>query len=356
MLLFIADFLSQILPFDLMPVAYQSPPLSFTTQSVLKMAAKIAILAASVAVATAAPLTEDQTQFLFTRFVSTYNKEYSSNSFFSKYSTFKANLNTIIAHNAKPDVTYQMAVNEFADLTFEEFSSKLGLKPIKADYARSLNTGNLPAANADKKDWREEGAVNAMKNQGQCGSCWAFSANAAIEGANQIANGKLYDLSESQLVDCSASYGNHGCQGGLMTNAFEYVIAAGGLCQTKDYPYVAQGSACKSSKCTAAATIKSYTNVKANDEADLIKAISSTVVSVAVEANSNFQFYSSGIFSGPCGKALNHGIAAVGYDTAAGYYIVRNSWGTSWGEGGYIRMATGKNLCGIAAMSTYVKA
>jgi len=319
----------------------------------------LALLAVvAFAFVSAMPLTEEQYEFLFTRFVSQYNKEYNTNGFFSKYNTFKANLNTVIAHNAK-GLSYTMAMNEFGDLTFEEFSSKLGLKAVKRDYARSLNTANLSKVRAgDSKDWREEGAVNAVKNQGQCGSCWAFSAVAAIEGENQIKGGKLFDLSESQLVDCSASYGNAGCNGGLMDSAFEYVIANGGLCESKDYPYKPVDGSCKASTCDSAATISGYKNVKANDEKDLVAAISSTVVSVAVEANSNFQFYSSGVFSGPCGKSLNHGIAAVGYDLSGSqaHYIVRNSWGTSWGEGGYIRMAHGKNLCGIAAMASYVQA
>jgi len=316
--------------------------------------ALIAVVA--FAFVSALPLTEQQYEFLFTRFVSQYNKEYNTNQFFAKYNTFKANLNTVIAHNAK-GLSYTMAMNEFGDLTFEEFSSKLGLKAVKRDFARSLNTANL-SSNGETKDWREDGAVNGVKNQGQCGSCWAFSAVAAIEGANAIQNGKLYDLSESQLVDCSASYGNHGCNGGLMDNAFEYVIANGGLCASKDYPYKPTDGACKASSCESAAMISGYKNVKANDEKDLVAAIANTVVSVAVEANSNFQFYSSGVFSGPCGKSLNHGIAAVGYDLSgsAPHYIVRNSWGASWGEGGYIRMAHGKNLCGIAAMASYVNA
>mgnify|MGYP001071572771 FL=1 len=139
-----------------------------------------------------------------------------------------------------------------------------------------------------------------------------------------------------------------------MTNAFEYVKDHG-LCETKDYPYRPTDGQCKDSQCTPAAKINGYKNVASNDETQLQLAVQKTVVAVAVEANSNFQFYSSGVFSGPCGKALNHGIAAVGYDLdgSSPYYIVRNSWGASWGEGGYIRMAAGKNLCGIAIDASY---
>ena len=293
----------------------------------------------------------------YSRFVEQYNKNYETSAFFTKYNTFVSNLNNIIAHNAKPNASYTMAVNEFADMTFEEFSSKLGLKPIKASYARSLNTAKFSRKISNgAKDWRADGAVNKMKNQGQCGSCWAFSANAAIEGSVQISTGKLLDLAESQLVDCAGDFGNYGCNGGLMDSAFEYVLSNGGICATSEYPYKAVDGTCK--QCKNVASISGYKNVKENDEADLTSAIDQTVVAVAVEANSNFQFYSSGVFNGPCGTALNHGIAAVGYDlnVAKPYYIVRNSWGTSWGEGGYIRMATGENLCGIAAMASYVQA
>jgi xylem cysteine proteinase len=319
----------------------------------------LALLAVvAFAFVSALPLTEQQYEFLFTRFVSQYNKEYNTNQFFAKYNTFKANLNTIITHNAK-GLSYTMAMNEFGDLTFEEFSSKLGLKAVKRDYARSLNTADLSKVRAgDFKDWREEGAVNVVKNQGDCSSCWALSAVAAIEGEYQIKHGKLYDLSESQLIDCSASYGNEGCNGGLMDYAFEYAIANGGLCQAEDYPYEPLQGHCKASTCEPAATISGYKNVKANDEKELVAAISSTVVSVVIKINRKFQFYSSGIFTGPCGTTLQHSVAVVGYDLGASspYYIVRNSWSKLWGEDGYIRMAYGKNLCGIAEMASYVQA
>jgi len=319
----------------------------------------LALLAVvAFAFVSAMPLTEQQYEFLFTRFVSQYNKEYNTNGFFSKYNTFKANLNTVIAHNAK-GLSYTMAMNEFGDLSFEEFSAKLGLKHIKRNHSNSLNTATFRRNAAPKSaDWRKEGAVNEVKNQGQCGSCWAFSAVAAIEGAVAKDSGKLFDLAESELVDCAGSYGNAGCNGGLMDSAFEYVIANGGLCATLDYPYEAVDGSCKASTCDKVATISGYKKVPTNDEDALIAASAEGVVSIAVEANSNFQFYSSGVFSGPCGKSLNHGIAVVGYDLGASspYYIVRNSWGASWGEGGYIRMAYGKNLCGIAMDASTVQA
>jgi cathepsin L len=269
----------------------------------------------------------------------------------------------IKAHNLL-GLDWQMGLNSFADQTWDEFRAQyLGYKMINNQYARSQNQPalNVTAAPASI-DWTTKGAVTGIKDQGQCGSCWAFSATGSIEGAYQIAKGQLISLSEQELVDCAGSYGNAGCNGGLMDYAFEYVIDHG-LCTETAYPYKGVDGTCKSSSCTPAVYISSYKDVTVNSEPALLTAVALTPVSVAIEADqAGFQFYSSGVFSGACGTNLDHGVLAVGYglDSASGknFWKVKNSWGTSWGMSGYILMvrgtAAGKpGQCGIAMAASY---
>jgi len=251
-----------------------------------------------------------------------------------------------------------MAVNEFADMTFTEFHAKMtGYKTRSAPYARSLNTEgpHEDIVAPTSVDWRTKGVVTPVKNQQQCGSCWAFSATGSTEGSVAIKTGKLTSLSEQQLVDCSDSYGNQGCNGGLMDQAFEYIIA-NGITTEAAYPYTAQDGQCQSGK-PVASRLTSYVDVTAGSEDALLQAVALGPVSVAIEADQQcFQFYSGGILSDPsCGMQLDHGVLAVGYGTTAGtdFWIVKNSWGTSWGESGYIRMIRGQNECGIAQEASY---
>lgn len=253
-----------------------------------------------------------------------------------------------------------MAVNEFADLTHDEFKKKMtGLKVRDNKMLRAANNQGphkQVAGMAADVDWRQKGAVTPVKNQQQCGSCWAFSAVGAMEGAHAVATGDLLSLSEQQLVDCSHPQGNEGCNGGLMDSAFQFVISNKGITSGEAYPYTAQDGQCKSGQ-TAVATLSSFANVAENSEEALLKALNLGPVSVAIQASSQvFQFYSSGVLSDPsCGQQLDHGVLAVGYGTENGvdYYIVKNSWGTSWGEAGYIRLVRGQNECGIASMASY---
>jgi len=230
----------------------------------------------------------------------------------------------------------------------------LGYLPRNNDYARSRNMHVQPVGQVmdDSLDWRTKGAVTPVKDQAQCGSCWAFSTTGSVEGANQIKSGQLQSVSEQQLVDCAGSAGNQGCNGGLMDDAFEYIIKNGGIGSEASYPYTARDGKCK--QVPSVATVSKYTDVKKNDETGLMSAVNIEPVSVAVDAES-WSSYRKGIMSGPCGKSLDHGVLAIGYGTDAGqdYWLVKNSWGTSWGESGFIRLIRNKNECGIAEAASY---
>jgi len=299
-------------------------------------------------------------QTMFTDFVATYGKTYTHDAFVQRYNIFKTNVATIEAHNSG-DSSWTMGINQFADLTPDEWHATYAsgyISPTQRDRTVVATTQpHLGIQAAAAVDWVTAGAVTPVKDQGQCGSCWAFSTTGSFEGAHQIATNKLVSFSEQQLVDCAGSQGNMGCNGGLMDYGFEYIIKNGGLCSEASYPYTARDGTCKSSSCTSAGTISGYTDVPANNEAALLSAANIGPVSVAIEADrSVFQFYSGGVLdSALCGTNLDHGVLVVGYGTdgAKDYWKVKNSWGASWGESGYIRMVRNKNMCGIAEDPSY---
>jgi C1A family cysteine protease len=273
---------------------------------------------------------------------------------FYRLSVFFKNFKMITEHNSS-NSTFSMALNHFADMTQEEFKTKmLGYK--FTERPRNYAAPTLTQA-PTSVDWRTKGAVTGVKNQGQCGSCWAFSAVGALEGAWFQAKGNLLSFSEQQLVDCSTGQGNHGCNGGLMDYAFTYV-KANGLQTEANYPYTAQDGKCKGTG-TPAVTISGFTDVGHTDAA-LGTASAARVVSVAVDAQ-NWSFYNRGIYSHlKCGTQLDHGVTLVGYGTASGddFWIIKNSWGTSWGENGYIRLERGskagaQGCCGIFKAASY---
>ncbi|XP_019708079.1 cysteine proteinase mucunain isoform X1 [Elaeis guineensis] len=311
-----------------------------------------------------------------------------------RFEIFKDNVRFIDAHNAAADSghrSFRLGLNRFADMTNEEYRAVyLGTRP--ASHRRRARLGsdryryNAGEELPESVDWRDKGAVTTVKDQGSCGSCWAFSTIAAVEGINKIVTGDLISLSEQELVDCDNGQ-NQGCNGGLMDYAFEFIINNGGIDTEEDYPYKARDGKCDQyrvrllvilckksvlglalidfsvffvQKNAKVVSIDGYEDVPVNDEKALQKAVANQPVSVAIEAGGReFQLYHSGIFTGRCGTDLDHGVVAVGYGTENGkdYWIVRNSWGGDWGESGYIRMernvnaSTGK--CGIAMESSY---
>jgi len=297
---------------------------------------------------------EATTQQAFFDYVKKFNKQYPTEEVFDRYNAFKTNLAIIQAHD--PSVGWTMGVNEFTDLTNEQFKSMyLGLRPRDTSFYRDLNLHVAPPNQiiADALDWTTKGAVTPVKDQAQCGSCWAFSTTGSVEGANQIKTGQLQSLSEQQLVDCAGSAGNHGCNGGLMDDAFQYIIKNQGLGSEASYPYTARDGACK--KVPSVATISGFKDVPKGEQG-LMSAVQLEPISIAIEADqSSFQHYRSGVFTGPCGKSLDHGVLLVGYGTdgTTDYWKVKNSWGTSWGDSGYIRIARGQDLCGLSDMASY---
>jgi len=296
---------------------------------------------------------EDPTQQVFFQFVKDYKKQYPIEEFFDRFNTFKANLELIETHN-NGSAGWKMGLNQFADLSPAEFKNYLGLRPRTNGYIRSVNTAVLKNGPANDIDWQQRGAVTPVKDQAQCGSCWAFSTTGSMEGIVQIKTGTLYSLSEQELVDCAGSAGNQGCNGGLMDDAFNWIIKNGGLATESDYPYHAQDGSCQGK--ASVASITGYSDVQQGSEDALMSALQQQPISIAIEADqSSFQFYKSGVFNGPCGQQLDHGVLLVGSGSDGGqnYWRVKNSWGAGWGDQGYIRMTRGVNMCGLANMASY---
>jgi C1A family cysteine protease len=254
--------------------------------------------------------------------------------------------------------SYTMTMNKFGDLNTAEFGAQMcGYKPALRTSAVVATEPETDAFIGASVNWVTAGAVTPVKDQGQCGSCWAFSATGAIEGAVFIASKTLTSVAEQQLVDCAGAQGNQGCNGGLMDYAFDYVIANRGIGSEASYKYTARDGTCK--KVASVSTISSYKDVPSGSETALLTAVTAQPVAIAIEADQAcFQFYHSGVLDdASCGTNLDHGVLAVGYDTDAAtgkdYWLVKNSWGASWGDKGYIKFVRGKNQCGITLAASY---
>ncbi|CAO2151973.1 unnamed protein product [Urochloa humidicola] len=274
-----------------------------------------------------------------------------------RYQVFKANAAFVDRSNAAGGKKYRLAINKFADITNDEFLAMYtGFKPVPAGAKKmpGFKYENFTLLEDQQAvDWRQRGAVTDVKNQGQCGCCWAFSAVAAVEGIHQISTGELVSLSEQQVLDCSTN-GKNGCDGGFMDNAFQYMINNGGITTEDAYPYTAAQGMCQSTQ--PMVTISGYQDVPSNDEGALATAVANQPVSVAIDAH-NFQFYNGGVMTGDsCGMNLNHAVTAIGYGTAddgTPYWLLKNQWGQNWGEGGYLRLERGTGACGVAKQTSY---
>ena len=298
----------------------------------------------------------------FNSFRERFNKNYlSKDELNSRFSVFRNNLIDILIHNADVSQNFTLGVNQFTDLTPQEFKEQYvsGLKPVGSYGCKPFSSTASQAPSSI--DWRSKNAVTSVKDQGQCGSCWSFSATGAIEGAWAISKGQLVDLSEQELVDCATgiAYSSRGCSGGQMDGAFKFVIQ-NGQCSLSSYPYTAKDEKCKS--CTALAHISSCSDVKPNDQVSLKGAVSQQPVAVAISADSRiFQSYSSGVItSSDCYTSLNHGVLVVGYGTEndVDYWLVKNSWGPSWGSAGYVKIQKSSStndpgVCGISMQPSF---
>lgn len=289
---------------------------------------------------------ELQAQTKFLSFQKKFGKTYDDVEEERRFGIFKDNLKIIEEHNAK-NLSWTMGVTQFADMTPFEFTAYVkrgnggGFVPKLEEQRKVAEFGT---ATCTEVDWVSKGAVTPVKNQGQCGSCWSFSTTGAIESRSVISNGQVTGtptpLSEQNLVDCDKT--DSGCNGGLMDYAFEFVQTNGGLCSEAEYPYTAtDGARCKGSSCTKYDPITGYKDVAQKSTSDLEAAICEGPVSIAIEADqSSFQLYNGGVLTSRCGANLDHGVLLVGMGTdgADKYWKVKNSWGASWGEQGYIRL------------------
>ena len=299
----------------------------------------------------------------FKEFISKHDKQYdNAHELLKRLSIFSENREFVVRHNKKPTRTYDVDINMFADMTNEEFQEYNGilLVPNKKEYElHKSNNTLLPSA----VDWRASGLVTNVKNQGQCGSCWAFSAVASLEGQHAKKTGKLVSLSEQNLVDCAGKFGCQGCEGGWMASALEYVEYNGGLDTEASYPYKAVDESCVYRSSHRGATVKNVVNITKGNSSDLLHAIATVgPISVAIDASDRgFQMYDKGVYtSKSCSKEfLDHGVTAVGYgvtDKNLKYYIIKNSWGATWGMNGYMyfnRDQDGGNMCGVAQAASY---
>lgn len=319
-------------------------------------------------------ITEDFIWEHFKSFEERFQKKYENfEVMHERFDIFKTNLLEIQRHNSDKSQNFTKGINQFTDLTPDEFNKKylgkiLNERNVVGLYGcGSFSTNQDSNSFPEEVDWRKEGVVTPVKDQGQCGSCWTFSATGAMEGSWAISTGKLESLSEEELADCALGYkyGSHGCNGGQMDGAFKYAIENGATSESQ-YPYTAgkgKTGECKEEKVTDVATFSDCYDVKANDQVSLKAAVSKQPIAIAIEADTRyFQSYSSGILtSSDCGTNLDHGVLIVGYGEEKGqkYWLVKNSWSTSWGDEGYVKIARSesrndKGICGIAMQPSFI--
>ncbi|XP_070968152.1 pro-cathepsin H [Oncorhynchus clarkii lewisi] len=302
----------------------------------------------------------EEGEYHFKLWMSQYNKVYDMEEYYHRLQIFIENKRRIDYHN-EGNHKFTMGLNQFSDLTFAEFRKSFLLTEPQNCSATKGSHVSSNGPYPESVDWRKKGHyVTAVKNQGPCGSCWTFSTTGCLESVTAIATGKLLQLSEQQLVDCAQAFNNHGCNGGLPSQAFEYIKYNKGIMKEEDYPYTAHDDTCKFKTELAAAFVKDVVNITKYDEMGMLDAVARfNPVSLAYEVTSDFMHYDGGVYTSmECHNTtdtVNHAVLAVGYGEEKGtpYWIVKNSWGSSWGMKGYFFIERGKNMCGLAGCSSY---
>jgi len=322
----------------------------------LKLAVTLAIVASALAV---------NLDNEWAEYKRTYAKVYNKAEEVIRRSIWESHHEYIQKHNEgykQGLTTFYLGANEYMDMSNEEFSARMNGyagRPARSNnlqFESTMDVKDLPAT----VDWRTKGYVTPVKNQAQCGSCWAFSTTGSLEGQWFKKTNKLVSLSEQNLVDCAKKEGNHGCEGGLMDDAFKYIKDNNGIDTEESYPYTGQDGSCHFKVQDVGANLTGFVDVKSKDENALQQA-SATIgpISVAIDANHMaFQLYAGGVYHNWfCSENnLDHGVLVVGYGTDSGkdYWMVKNSWGPSWGLKGYIMMSRNRrNNCGIATQASY---
>ncbi|XP_027624278.1 cathepsin L1 [Tupaia chinensis] len=324
------------------------------------------LAALCLGIASATPNSDQNLDTSWHHWKSTHRRLYGKNEEGWRRAVWEKNMKMIEMHNheySNGKHGFTMGMNAFGDMTNEEFRQVMnGFRNQKQKSGKVFHAPLLLQA-PKSVDWREKGFVTPVKNQGQCGSCWAFSATGALEGQMFRKTGKLISLSEQNLVDCSRRQGNLGCQGGLMDNAFQYIKDNGGLDSEESYPYKGMDGTCQYKAEWAVANDTGFVDIPASQEKALMKAVASVgPISVAIDAgHASFQFYKDGIYYEPdcSSENLDHGVLVVGYgvekrNSNDKYWLIKNSWGEQWGANGYVKIAKDRNNhCGVASAASY---
>ena len=321
---------------------------------------KLGLVGLGLALA-AASLSADFVHNEFQAFTQQYDRVYSRQEFPVRYQIFRENLEKIIQHNEEGH-SYTLGINEFADWTFEEFTAKRLMAPQNCSATGGANLRLPDPYLPEFVNWTARGVVQEVKNQMHCGSCWAFSTIGTLE-----AHWALYthqpplNLSEQQLVDCAGNFNNFGCNGGLPSQAFEYIHYAGGVTSEEEYPYTALDGTCRTDLPLYASVPFGSANITYQDEDELAAAVAYIgPVSIAFQVLPDFMHYSGGVYNNvTCSNSpanVNHAVVAVGYDASnpdSQYWIVKNSWGAAWGLQGYFWIQKGSNRCGLADCASF---
>ncbi|XP_053271009.1 pro-cathepsin H isoform X1 [Pleuronectes platessa] len=307
------------------------------------------------------PLIVLEEEHRFKQWMFQHSRGYDTEEFYQRLQIFTENKRIIDRHNAG-NHSFTMGLNQFSDMTFEEFKKFFLLTQPQNCSATKGSRVSRTGPNPESVDWRVKGNyVTPVKNQGQCGSCWSFSTTGCLESVNAIATGKLIPLSEHQLIDCAQDFNNHGCMGGLPSQAFEYIRYSKGLMAEEDYPYTGHDDICQFDPARAAAFVQDVVNITSCDEKAMVDAVAwLNPVTFSFDVTSDFMHYKDGVYTSTQCKDtpdwVNHAVLAVGYgseENTTPYWIVKNSWGTDWGKDGYFWIERGRNMCGLATCSSY---